>query len=86
MLTTEDIQKIVEAEKLVFATREEIAKHFDGLRKDYSELQTSVDAYAKKADTYFQEMLMLSHKVRRLERWIQKIAEKVAIQLDPFEE
>ena len=37
---------------------------------------------AKKADTYFQEMLMLSKKVERQERWIQIIAEKVGVKLE----
>ncbi len=42
-----------------------------------------VDAYAKKADTYFQEMLMLANKVDRMEKWIHQIAKKVRIQLEP---
>jgi len=46
------------------------------------ELMTAVDAYAKKADTYFQEMVMLSHKVDRHEKWLQKIAEKLDIKLE----
>jgi len=33
----------------------------EDLKKDFSDLQTSVDTYAKKADTYFQEMVALSH-------------------------
>jgi len=37
----------------------------------------------KKADTYFQEMVMLAHKVDRLERWILQIAEKVGLRLKP---
>ena len=42
-----------------------IDEKFDETKKDFVDLQTSVDAYAKKADTYFQEMVMLSHKVDR---------------------
>lgn len=38
------------------------------MKKDFVNLQTSVDAYAKKADTYFQEMVMLAHKVDRHEK------------------
>jgi uncharacterized coiled-coil DUF342 family protein len=41
-----------------------------------------VDAYAKKADTYFQEMVMLSHKVDRHEKWFRQVAEKLDIKLD----
>jgi len=81
MLTDKDIQKLIK----VFATRDEVATKKDlvGLRKDFSNLQTTVDAYAKKADTYFQEMVMLAHKVDRLERWINQIAKKVKIELKP---
>jgi len=80
MLTDEDIKKLIE----VFATREEVAtkQDLERLRKDFADLQTSVDAYAKKADTYFQEMVMLAHKVDRLEKWIHQIAKKVGIKLE----
>ena len=80
MLTDEDIKKLIE----VFATREEVTtkKDFDELREQFSELQTAVDSYAKKADTYFQEMLMLAHKVDRHERWLQQIAAKLDIKLE----
>ena len=78
MLTDEDIQKLIG----VFATREEIDNRFDEIRKDFSDLQTSVDAFAKKADAYFQEMVMLSHKVNRHEKWLMQIAEKLQIKLD----
>ena len=49
---------------------------------DFNNLQTAVDAYAKKADTYFQEMVMLSHKVDRHEKWLQKLADKLGVKLD----
>jgi len=51
MLEDKDIQKMIE----VFATREEL-KNFvtkDDLRSAVSELQTSIDAYAKKVDTLY---------------------------------
>ena len=36
----------------------------------------------KKADTYFQEMVILSHQVNRLDRWIRQIVEKVGVKLE----
>lgn len=80
MLDDKDIQKLIE----VFATRDEVAtkQDIEELKKDFANLQTSVDAYAKKADTYFQEMVMLAHKVDKLEKWIHRIAEKVGIKLE----
>ena len=55
---------------------------FADLKKDFSNLLTSVDCYAKKADGYFQEMVMLSHQVDRHEKWIQQIAEKLGVKLE----
>ena len=85
MLDDKDIQKLIE----VFPIKEESVSKNDfesfqeEVRKSFSDLYSAVDAYAKKADTYFQEMVMLSHKVNRLEKWIQEIAEKVGIKLEP---
>lgn len=90
MLTDQDIQKLKET----FATRDELLElfptkeevttkdDFDDLRKDFSNLQISVDGYAKKADTYFQEMAALAHKVNRHGEWLKQIAEKVGMKLE----
>ena len=52
------------------------------LKEGFNNLSTSVDAYAKKADAYFQEMVVLSNKVERLEKWLHQLAEKVGIKLE----
>jgi hypothetical protein len=64
-------------------------KRFDGIEREiaelkegFSSLQGSVDAYAKRADAYFQEMGLLSHAVQRHERWLQQIAKQLGITLD----
>lgn len=82
MLTEEDIKKIIEANQEVFPAKEDFESFKDEIKQSFSDLQSSVDAYAKKADTYFQEMLMLARKVDRLEKWIHQIAEKVGIKLE----
>ncbi len=82
MLTSEDIQKIIEANREVFATKKEFEDFREEMRKNFSNLQSAVDAYAKKADAYFQEMLMLNHKVDRHEKWLLQIAEKIGIKLE----
>lgn len=82
MLTSEDIKNLIKAQAEVFATKEDLEKVKEDLRVDFSNLQTSVDAYAKKADTFFQEMVMLSHKVDKMDKWIHQIAEKVGIKLE----
>jgi uncharacterized coiled-coil DUF342 family protein len=80
MLDDKDIQKLIE----VFATRDEIVtkSEFEDLRADFRSLQTSIDDYAVKADKYFQEMLMLSHKVDRHEKWLHQLAEKLGVKLE----
>jgi len=83
MLTQEDIQKIIKAQREVFATKEDFLSFKDEYKKDFSDMLTAVDGYAKKADGYFQKMLMLSNKVNCLEKWILQLAEKVGIQLQP---
>jgi len=59
-----------------------IDQRFDEMKQDFVDLQTSVDAYAKKADTYFQEMLMLANKIDRHEKWLHQIAEKLGLKLE----
>lgn len=80
MLNDKDIQKLIE----VFITREEFSEAISVLatKEDISNLHAAIDVYAKKADAYFQEMLMLSHKVDRLEKWMHEIAKKIGMKLE----
>lgn len=48
----------------------------------FDKLQSSVDAYMKLGETYYQEMLALGSKVDRLERWLHQVADKVGIKLE----
>jgi len=59
-----------------------IDQRFDYMKKEFSDLQDSVDGFARKADVYFQEMLILAHKVDRHEKWMHQIAEKVGVKLE----
>ncbi len=60
MLDDKDIQKLIS----IFATKEDLKEVVSNLatKEDVNVLQSSVDAYAKKADAYFQEMVALSRK------------------------
>lgn len=82
MLDDKDIQKIIEANREVFPSKEDFESFKDEIRQDFSNLQSSVDGYAKKADNYFQEMVMLTHKVDRHEKWFQQIADKLGMKLE----
>ncbi len=44
MLTDEDIQKIIEAQKEIFTTKEDFLVFKDEYKKDFSELLTAVDS------------------------------------------
>lgn len=78
MITPEDIRNLIKAFKEVFATKEELAE----LRDEFRVLASSVDNYGKRADVYYQEMLVLNHRVNRHENWIQILAKKLGINLD----
>jgi len=82
MIEAEDIKKITEQISELVVTKADFENFRDEYRRDFSNLQTSVDAYAAKADKYFQEFLMLAQKVDRHERWIQQIADKLGIKLE----
>lgn len=60
MLDEQDIRKLAQ----VFATKAELQAAVSNLatKDDINELLNSIDAYANKADTYFQEMVMLRTK------------------------
>lgn len=80
MLDDKDIEKLTE----LFATKDEIKEMISPLstKEDINILQISVDAYAGKADKYFQEMTMLSEKVNRHDKWLLQIAEKLGLKLE----
>lgn len=52
------------------------------MKKDFVNLQTPADNYAKKADIYFQEMVVLARKVDPHGKWTRQIAEKLGIKLE----
>ena len=51
-------------------------------KSDMNILFNAVDAYAQKADAFFQELVMLSHQINRHEKWLHQIAEKLGIKLE----
>ena len=53
MLDEQDIQKLAQ----VFATKAELQAAMDNRMAKNDEILNAIDAYANKADTYYQEML-----------------------------
>ena len=69
--------KLIDLDKKIEEIKENKAD-----KSDVNDLMNAIDDYAKKADTYFQEMVMLSHKVDRHEKWFHQVAEKLGIKLE----
>ena len=82
MIEDKDVEKLIGAFKEVFPTKLDFDNFKDEYREDFSNMQTSVDAYAHKADKYFQEMVMWSGQIKRHEKWLKEIADKVGIKLE----
>ena len=58
-------------------------KRFDetATKDQVDKLTNTIDGLVKQLADYHQEMLMLAHKVDRMERWIHQIAEKTGVKL-----
>ena len=80
MLDDKDIEKLID----VFATKDDLKKSVENLttKDDFNRMMLALDNYANKADAYFQEMVALTHKVDRHEKWILQLAEKLGIKLE----
>ncbi|QQS22222.1 hypothetical protein IPM09_01605 [Candidatus Saccharibacteria bacterium] len=65
-----------------------VDKKLDGVienmatKDDIRRLESVIDGYAAKLDTYAQEMAAMDHKIHRLERYIQVLADKAGVDLD----
>lgn len=68
----------------VFATKDDLQEMRNEMstKNDIHNLMMAIDSYAKRSDTYFQEMVMLSHKVDRHEKWFQIFADKLGLKLE----
>ena len=51
-------------------------------KEDFNNVLTAVDAYAKKTDTYFQEMRDSSHRVDHQGERIQRLVKKLGARLE----
>ena len=58
-------KKFINVEKRLVTIEENKAD-----KTDISNLLNAVDVYAHKADKFFEELVMLSHQVKRHEKWL----------------
>lgn len=80
MLTQEDIQKIIDAQKEVFYSKEELDKKFDGVTSSFSVLQTAVDKIVSKDKTEVEEGVTVAYRMKNAENWIDKAAPKLDLE------
>jgi len=80
MLDTQDFKKLMEVLKEFFYSKEEMDIKFEIVNERVSQLTSSVDAYAKKADTYYQEMAVMRHRLERMEDWIKTASQKIGVE------
>lgn len=81
MLTSEDIQKLME----VLATKEdvrELRQDMEGLRESVQDLTTAVDRLAKAVDDLHIEYAAIAMQTTRHEKWIQQLAAKLGLKLE----
>lgn len=62
--------------------REEMNVRFEEATDDRADIRSAIAELAGQIKDYHQEMLMLAHKVDRMERWIHQIAEKTGVKLN----
>lgn len=60
----------------------DVDKRFEAVDRRFDHLTSLIDGYAGKIDTYAQEMAFMDHKISRLEKYIQVLAEKAGVDLD----
>ena len=85
MLTNNDIKKIIEAQKDVFYTKDELDENFYSkkeLDSKFTKLQTPIDAIAKDNLDKSQEIPTINHRVKDIENWVDKAAPKVGIKFN----
>lgn len=66
MLNDQDIAKLIEAQKRVFVTKEDLTDSEDRVVGKYSDLQASVDRYLKFTEAWHQELTILKSRQDRL--------------------
>ena len=63
------------------ARLDRIEARLDKLEASHSRLMDTIDGFIKRIDEYETELVARDHKIQRLERWIEQIAEKTGVEL-----
>ncbi len=60
----------------------EVNEQFEKNQKDHLDIRGAITELGGQIKDYHQELLMLGHKVDRMERWINQIAQETGVRLD----
>ncbi|HEX3099512.1 MAG TPA: hypothetical protein VHQ41_00885 [Patescibacteria group bacterium] len=80
MLTTADVNKLIEAMKVFFYIKEDIDKKFEKVDLKFSQLQTAVDGIAKIGKDNSEEIAALGNRFDSVENWVEKSAQKIGLE------
>ncbi len=79
MLDSKDFEQLINVLKEFFYSKEEMDVKFGEIRSDFSKLQTATDTISKQIKDYHEEMVILVHRIDRMEKWIKEVAAKVGV-------
>ena len=81
--TTKIVSRIIQANHELFYTKPEMDSKFEGLRKDFSKLQSSVDAFVKITKNNEDQTVVINQRLVDHSDWIQKAAPKIGVEFKP---
>ena len=64
--------------------RNDVDQRLESLEGEVRDTKMSVGELSRQVKAYHEEMIMLTHKVQRLEKWIHEIAEKTGVKLSSY--
>jgi len=81
--TTKIVNKVIEANTRLFFDKYQMDEKFEGIRKDFSDLQTSVVAFAKGTKDNAEEIKVVNSRVTTQETWIKQAGTKIGLEYNP---
>lgn len=87
MITDEDtskiVNKVIEANKQLFYDKLEMDKKFESQRKEFNNLQTSVESFAVGTKNNADEIKAVNNRVSGHESWINQVGPKIGVEFKP---
>ncbi|PIR96121.1 MAG: hypothetical protein COT92_02860 [Candidatus Doudnabacteria bacterium CG10_big_fil_rev_8_21_14_0_10_42_18] len=76
MITDKDVQKLIKAFKVDFATKKDLEELEARINRKFNSIMSSVDALAKHMETYHQGIMVMRHRMERIGKWIKEASKK----------